>query len=80
MSKETQNAELSKDKALHIADVISRFSSKSKIEAIAEVVYPKDKRKDIDGDWYDANTQERNGFVTGCMVILQQCGVDLNGL
>ena len=78
MSTET---ELTKEeKALHIADVISRFSSKSKIEAIAEVVYPKDSRKDIDGDWYDANNQERSGFVTGCIVILQQCGVDLNGL
>ena len=73
--------ELTKEeKALHIAGVIIRFSSKSKIEAIAKVVYPEDSRKDIDGDWYDANNQERNGFIAGCMVILQQCGVDLNGL
>ena len=77
---ENTETKLTEKEALHIANVISRFSSKSKIEAIAEVVYPKDSKKDIDGDWYDANTQERNGFIAGCMVILQQCGVDLNGL
>ena len=74
------NTKTKEEKALHIADVISRFSSKNKIEKIAEVVYPKDKRRDIDGDWYDANKQERNGFINGCMVVLQQCGVDLNDL
>lgn len=77
MSTET---ELTKEeKALHIADVISGFSSKSKIEAISKVVYPEDMRKDIDGDWYDTNKQERNGFIIGCMIILQQCGVEVNG-
>jgi hypothetical protein len=32
MSKETQNSELSTDKALHIADVISRFSGENLIK------------------------------------------------
>lgn len=75
------STELTKEqKALHIAGVISRFSSKSKIEKIAEVVYPIENERDIDGDYFDTNRNKREGFTTGCLVLLQECGVDLNGL
>ena len=47
---------------------------------MSEVVYPKETKRDIDGDWYDTNESRREGFTTGCLIVLQQCGVDLNGL
>ena len=39
--------------------------SDEKLEQIAEVYYPTNRQKDIDGDWRDVNESSRTAFQVG---------------
>lgn len=53
------------------------FSDREKLIKISEIVFPIDSKKDMDGDWYDVNHKEREGFLVGVGLVLEQCGIEI---